>query len=85
MQAQQVQQQTQHQQITGANVILKMSDIQQLSTVGMFCWITVIDHITEIICLVIIFCSHFYSCNLVNEYDLSIQILIIVVSVSINV
>lgn len=35
MQAQQVQQQAQHQQITGANVILKMSDIQQLSTVGL--------------------------------------------------
>lgn len=34
MQAQQVQQQAQHQQITGANVILKMNDIQQLSTVG---------------------------------------------------
>jgi len=34
MQAQQVQQQSQ--QITGANVILKMNDIQQLSTVGMF-------------------------------------------------
>ncbi|KAJ9597180.1 hypothetical protein L9F63_026930 [Diploptera punctata] len=35
MQAQQVQQQAQHQQITGANVILKMNDIQQLSTVGL--------------------------------------------------
>jgi len=34
MQAQQVQQQAQHQQITGANVTLKMNDIQQLSTVG---------------------------------------------------
>jgi hypothetical protein len=34
MQAQQVQQQAQHQQITGPNVILKMNDIQQLSTVG---------------------------------------------------
>lgn len=31
----QAQQQAQHQQITGANVILKMNDIQQLSTVGM--------------------------------------------------
>ncbi|PSN45838.1 hypothetical protein C0J52_05513 [Blattella germanica] len=34
MQTPQVQQQPQHQQITGANVILKMNDIQQLSTVG---------------------------------------------------
>ncbi|KAK7872292.1 hypothetical protein R5R35_012135 [Gryllus longicercus] len=34
MQSQQVQQQ-QHQQITGANVILKMNDLQQLSTVGL--------------------------------------------------
>jgi hypothetical protein len=85
MQAQQVQQQAQHQQITGANVILKMSDIQQLSTVGRFYWITVIVHVTEIVCLVIIMCSHFYSCNSVNLYDLSIQILIIFVSVSINV
>jgi hypothetical protein len=59
MQAQQVQQQAQHQQITGANVILKMGDIQQLSTVGMFYWSTVIDHITEIMCWVIIFCAHF--------------------------
>ncbi|XP_021934917.1 UDP-N-acetylglucosamine--peptide N-acetylglucosaminyltransferase 110 kDa subunit [Zootermopsis nevadensis] len=31
----QAQQQAQHQQITGANVILKMNDIQQLSTVGL--------------------------------------------------
>jgi hypothetical protein len=46
MQAQQVQQQAQHQQITGANVILKMSDIQQLSTVGMFDCIKWIGHIT---------------------------------------
>ncbi|XP_071446569.1 UDP-N-acetylglucosamine--peptide N-acetylglucosaminyltransferase 110 kDa subunit isoform X2 [Hetaerina americana] len=35
MQAQQGQQAAQHQQITGANVILKMNDIQQLSTVGL--------------------------------------------------
>uniref|UniRef100_A0A1B6C170 Uncharacterized protein n=2 Tax=Clastoptera arizonana TaxID=38151 RepID=A0A1B6C170_9HEMI len=34
MQAQQIQQQTQH-QISGTNVILKMNDIQQLSTVGL--------------------------------------------------
>ncbi|CAG2059460.1 unnamed protein product, partial [Timema podura] len=34
MQAQQAQQPS-HQQITGANVILKMNDIQQISTVGL--------------------------------------------------
>lgn len=60
MQGQQVQQQAQHQQITGANVILKMSDIQQLSTVGMFDWITVIGHITELIFWVIIFYAKLY-------------------------
>jgi hypothetical protein len=39
-------QQAQHQQITGANVILKMSDIQQLSTVGMYDYSTVSGHMT---------------------------------------
>ena len=36
MQAQQVQSQAQHQQLSGANVILKMNDIQQLSAVGQY-------------------------------------------------
>jgi hypothetical protein len=76
MQAQQVQQQAQHQQITGANVILKMSDIQQLSTVGMFDWITVIGHVTERICWVIIFCAQLF-CHLVKQYVLSIEILMV--------
>lgn len=76
MQAQQVQQQAQHQQITGANVILKMSDIQQLSTVGMFDWITVIGHITELICWVIIFCAKLFY-HSVRQCVLSIQILMV--------
>lgn len=83
MQAQQVQQQAQHQQITGANVILKMSDIQQLSTVGMFDSITVIGHITEFICCVIIFYAKLFY-HSVKQYVLSIQILMVSVWVSVN-